>query len=100
MQDDEERAVRGNHHAQCTAVLVDAVKTLTNRDFTKMMGSGVVITLHDLGGKLITERFMVAGEDMEAIKFPIISSIKNSLNLRRIMLQGEIRDIDNLIGPP
>ncbi len=85
--------------AQRTSTLIDNLRMLEERDFSKFMGSGVLMTLTDLDGKSLHEHgvssttFCLAGEDMEAIKPSIISSLKESLRLRQLRLQMEMRDI-------
>ncbi len=84
-------------HSDLTSTLIDALKALSKTDFTRYMGSGLIISIANLEGEQLTSRFMIAGEDMEQIKHPIIASIKAHLVLRRIMRQSEIADIDAVL---
>ena len=84
-------------HAQRTSVLIQAIDRLA-QDFTRRMGSGIVVHLSDLEGKPLMDRFMVAAEDMEGIKPAIIASLKATLERRKIMLAQEIRDIEKALN--
>lgn len=89
--------------AQTTPVLVRALQMLEREDFTRRMGSGVVVRLTDLEGKtiggLIDPEFMLAAEDMQEIKVGMISSLRKSLRLRRMSLVAEIGGIDGAVPP-
>lgn len=86
------------HNADSTNSMVVAVSSLSKRDFTKSMGSGVLLLLTDYTtGHAITEEFTIAAEDMEVIKVEIIASLRRSLEFRRAARQREIADIDNAI---
>ena len=82
-----------------TSTLISALKMLRGTDFTKRTGSGIIIRLTDLEGKNllhgIADEFCIAAEDMEVIKPAIIQSLRNTLERRRLLLQREIRDIED-----
>lgn len=83
-----------------TRTLISALKML-QEDFTERTGSGIIIRLTDLEGKSllhgIADEFCIAAEDMELIKPAIIQSLSNTLERRRLLLQREIRDIEDSI---
>ena len=78
--------------------LIGAIKALTAQDFTRWMASGIIIRLTPItDNKESCEEFMIAAEDMEQIKTPIIQSIQRSLLRRRIMLKNDLRDIEAIL---
>lgn len=88
-----------NTYSQSTPVLLAALNTLRKKDFTVMMGSGIIVTLRSLEGKEITAPFTIDAEDMESIKPAIIESLIDTLGVRKSMRLVEIRDIEAAIGP-
>ena len=57
-----------NYIADDTSTLISALKMLRETDFTKRMGSGIIIRLTDLEGKnllqCIANEFCIPAEDM------------------------------------
>lgn len=96
MENDNFAARRNN--ADSTNSMVVAVSSLSKTDFTKSMGSGILLLLTNYTtGHAITEEFTLAAEDMEVIKIEIIASLRRSLEFRRADRQREIANIDNVI---
>lgn len=89
------------HNSDSTNSLVMAVGVLSKTDFSKQMGSGILVRFADYTtGDAITGEFTVAAEDMEVIKTEILASLRRSLALRRVLLLRDISSIDMCQGPP
>lgn len=89
-------------NAQRTATLISAIKMLEETDFTRRMGSGILIKLTDLEGKnllkgSLADEFCLAAEDMETVKPAVIASLKTTLERRKALLRTEIGDIDKAL---
>lgn len=86
---------RRQNNAATTSNLIRVLQALEGTDFTNKMGSGIIMGLDGIteGQRSIGE-FLLAAEDMEVIKGPIIHSIRNFLHLRKVALSIEIRDIE------
>lgn len=67
-------------------------------DFEKMMGSGILIQLTDLSGNEVCPEFVVSAEDMESIKQPIIASLLKSLELKRVLVLSELRELNDILA--
>lgn len=81
--------------ADYTHTLVAALKALQGTDFSKWMGSGILVDLTPITPeKHLANEFMLPAEDMEEIKPLIIKSLRRHLELRKARLLGEIRDIE------
>ncbi len=93
---DQKQRVR---NADETRALVDTINKLTKRDFTTMMGSGILVSLTDLEGRAIAPEFCMPAEDMEGIKGAFITSIRAALERRLVRLQSEMRSIEETILP-
>lgn len=85
-------------NAESTSTLIQTLQMLQKTDFRKKMGSGIVVNMAEITeGQPPVAEFMLAAEDVEAIKLPIIQSIRSSLHLRKLRLIGEIRDIEKAL---
>lgn len=82
----------------CTSTLIPVLKKLESTDFTKMMGSGINITLTDLEDVSLMSTFTINAEDMEEIKPAIIQSLRSALALRKNARKVEIGDIEKALG--
>jgi hypothetical protein len=80
-----------------TSTLISVLATLKNKDFERMMGSGIVVSLRNLEDEEIVNDFLIPAEDMEEIKKGFISSLENYLKLRLRLRSAEIRDIKNAL---
>lgn len=85
-------------NADCTATLLAALKFLEKKDFTTMMGSGILMRLTDLSGKTMAPEFCFPAEDMEKIKSELIRSLRTYLERRTWILQRELGDINAAVG--
>lgn len=83
--------------AEMTSTLISVLATLKNKDFERMMGSGIVVSLRNLEDEEIVNDFLIPAEDMEEIKKGFISSLENYLKLRLRLRSAEIRDIKNAL---
>ena len=85
--------------SQETPRLLKAISTLQSRDFSKWIGSGIMITLTPITPEsCICDEFMISAEDLEKIKPTIIASIKDSLEMRKLLLRSELQDISKVLG--
>ena len=88
-------------NAQNPSTLVDTIARLNKTNFhDKLMASGVLITITDLEGKSITPEFMLAGEDLELVKVPIVHSIKAYLSRQLISLKAQVKSVENILDQP
>jgi len=94
MSDEIEQGQRNRNADQAS---VAAVKALKNYDFTRMMGSGINITLTKLNGETICDEFQIRAEDMEKIKPAIIASLGEMLLLRHALRTQELAEIERAI---
>lgn len=83
--------------SQDTTVVVGALKVLEKKDFTFMMGSGLMLAVIDLNGRAVTHEFMIRAEDMEKIKPGIIQSLRDTLELRKALLRTELASIESVL---
>jgi hypothetical protein len=80
-------------NSEKTQALTSAINALKKRDFTRLMGSGVIVTMRLLNGSLVTEPFMIRAEDVESFKGEIIDSLEESLRMRVCLLELELKTI-------
>jgi hypothetical protein len=85
--------------AQRTGALLRALETLVAYDFTRLFGSGIIITLTKLDGNDVTPPFCLRAEDLEKIKPAIIESLRESLRFRVALLTSELTSIEKAITP-
>ena len=88
---------RNYNNAERTSTLIAALSVLQTEDFTKRMGSGIIVSLTDLEGKSLCDRFCLPAEDMQTIKVEIIKSLKTSLTRRKAQRQIELREIETAL---
>ncbi len=94
---DEELAILKTNSDK-THVLVNTIKVLRKKDFEKMMGSGLIVSIRDLTGRNVTDTFMMRAEDMQGIAPLIVASLVESLKLRRVLLASELKEVTEAIG--
>lgn len=75
---------------------INAIKNLQGAK-DKYFASGVVMTITDLSGKVLTDSIM-NGEDFEEIRTPIINAYKKTLKSRSQCLQSKVNECNNIIG--
>lgn len=86
-------------NADESRVLINTVNILQKRDFQKMMGSGILVSLTDMKGQAIVPEFLMRAEDMEGIKEGFITSIKAALEFRLMRLKSEMQSIEEIVLP-
>jgi len=86
-------------NAESVDAKVGAATVLSQTDFTKQMGSGILLTLTNFTtGQTLTAEFSLAAEDMEIIKVEILASLRRSLESRKEWLTRDIASIDKVLG--
>lgn len=81
-------------NANRTSTVISALNMLENTDFQKMMGSGILVSFTPITpNRSLGEEFILAAEDMTEIAPLFVQSIRKFLELRAVMLQGELGDI-------
>jgi hypothetical protein len=96
-EDDEEKSLYyRRRNSDSTDSITNAIAVLKSKDFTKSMGSGILVSLTTYEGKPLCAEFTLPAEDMENIKPNIIESLKKMLKLRRALLTSEISQIDKV----
>lgn len=91
---DQKQRVR---NADSSRTLITAIKGL-QKDFSTMMGSGILVQLTDLEGRSLVPEFCMRAEDMDGIKGRFITSIKAALECRLALLASEMRSIEEVLG--
>lgn len=75
---------------------INAIKNLQGAK-DKYISSGVVITITDLSGKILSDSIM-NGEDFEEIRPLIINAYKKTLKFRSQCLQHKVNECNDLVG--
>lgn len=75
---------------------INAIKNL-QQSKDKYYASGIIMTITDLSGKVISDSIM-NGEDFEEIRPYIINAYKKTLKLRSQCLQHKVNECIDLIG--
>lgn len=82
--------------AQETRRLCAAVKALEKVSTAKYFGSGFIITMQDLNGKLIADPFMASGDKADEIRSALTEAIVVNFDIRKRLLQDELKMLEEL----
>ena len=96
--EDEDKAFEQlKRNSDRTDTLASTINIMRTKDFTRMMGSGLIISITDLERRSVTETFMMRAEDMQKIAPLIAESLLESLKLRKLLVASELKTITEIL---
>jgi len=91
-------------NADSTRNLINAIQVLSEKDFSLMMGSGLVVSITDMKGDYVCPEFLMRAEAMQEIKTLFVSTLREQLKFRKALKDAvielrssEVRDIEKCL---